>query len=58
VDSDLQSYLDFHLQTIGCAFCLANLADLEALQQEPPGKAQKRRRKFFESSAGLLRAKD
>jgi hypothetical protein len=56
LDAEQQEYVDFHLQTVGCAFCLANLADLQALQQEPPGKAQKRRRRFFESSAGLLRA--
>ena len=49
-----QEYLDFHLQTIGCPFCLANLADLQVLQQEPAPKAQERRRRFFESSAGYL----
>jgi len=55
LDGDHQDYVDFHLQTIGCAFCLANLADLQALQKEPPSRTQKRRRRFFESSAGLLR---
>ena len=58
LDSEQQTYIDFHLQTIGCAFCLANLADLRALQEEPPSRTRKRRRKFFESSAGLLRAKN
>ncbi len=56
LEADQQEYIEFHLQTVGCAFCLANLADLQALQQEPAAKAQKRRRRFFESSAGLLRA--
>jgi hypothetical protein len=56
LDADQQAYVEFHLHTVGCAFCLANLADLQALQKEPPGKAAKRRRRFFESSAGLLRA--
>jgi len=55
LDSEQQDYLDFHLQMIGCAFCLANLADLQALQKEPPSQTQRRRRRFFESSAGLLR---
>ena len=55
LDEDQQDYADFHLQTIGCSFCQANLADLQALQEEAPGKTQRRRQRFFESSAGLLR---
>jgi hypothetical protein len=55
LDSDQQSYVEFHLHTIGCAFCLANLADLQALQKEAPTQAVRRRQRFFESSAGLLR---
>lgn len=54
LDGEFQEYLDFHLQEIGCAFCLANLADLKSLQQEAAPKAQQRRRRFFESSAGFL----
>ena len=48
------AYIEFHLTTIGCRLCLANLADLEeqSSQQTPPDN---RRRRFFESSAGLLR---
>ena len=49
-----QDYLDFHLHTIGCSFCLANLTDLEARRKEPAPKAQERRRRYFESSAGYL----
>jgi hypothetical protein len=55
LDDNEQDYVDFHLQTIGCAYCLANLADLQALQREAPSKTQRRRQRFFESSAGLLR---
>lgn len=50
-------YLEFHLLTIGCRMCQANLKDLEdyaASTDETPV----RRRKFFESSAGLLKASD
>jgi hypothetical protein len=54
LDRELLDYIDFHLRTIGCPYCLANLADLESLQKEPPPKTQARRRKFFESSAGYL----
>jgi hypothetical protein len=56
LDGEEHTYIRFHLETVGCAFCLANLADLQALQREPQARSQKRRRRFFESSAGLLRA--
>jgi anti-sigma factor RsiW len=49
-----QDYLDFHLHTVGCPFCVANLADLRAQQQEPAPRAKERRRRFFASSAGYL----
>jgi hypothetical protein len=54
LDDDLNDYLDFHLHTIGCSFCLANYADLEARHKEPAPQAQKRRRRYFESSANYL----
>jgi hypothetical protein len=54
LDPGLQDYIDFHLRTVSCAYCLANLADLQALQQEPPPKTQARRRRIFDSSAGYL----
>lgn len=54
LDADLQDYVDFHLRTVGCPFCAANLADLQNLQQEPAPKTKERRRRFFESSAGFL----
>ncbi len=57
LEPDLQEYVEFHLQTIGCSFCLANLADLKAQQEEAAPRKEKRRRRFFESSAGLVRDK-
>jgi hypothetical protein len=54
LDELQQAYLDFHLQTIGCPYCVANLADLQALQKDPAPHARERRRRFFETSAGLL----
>ena len=54
LDDDVQDYIKFHLQTIGCAFCLANLADLQTQQQEATAHVQKRRKRYFQSSAGLL----
>jgi len=54
LDEDLQEYVQFHLQTIGCAFCLANLADLQNQQREAAAQVKERRRRYFQSSAGLL----
>src|SRR6187549_2649041 len=31
-DEDLLHYVQFHLETIGCPYCLANLDDLKKLQ--------------------------
>jgi anti-sigma factor RsiW len=54
LDEPHQEYVEFHLKTIACPFCVANLADLQALQKEPPPQAKARRRRFFQSSAGYL----
>lgn len=55
LDEPLQDYITFHLTTIGCAYCQANLADLQAHHQESTPRTRDRRRRFFESSAGLLK---
>lgn len=54
LDDGSREYIDFHLQTVGCRLCAANLADLQAASTEMPEK-QRRRRKYYESSAGFLR---
>src|SRR5262249_10539825 len=54
LDDGEQDYVDFHLATIGCPFCVANLADLQQRQQEAAPETRQRRRRFFETSAGLL----
>src|SRR3954470_19505671 len=41
LDDDVQDYIQFHLHTIGCAYCLANLADLQTQQQEAKVQSQK-----------------
>jgi hypothetical protein len=53
LEADVHNYIDFHLKTIGCVSCLANLEDLKDKQAENSAKA-KRRRRYFESSAGML----
>jgi anti-sigma factor RsiW len=50
---EIAAYVDFHLRTIGCRYCAANVADLEEAARSAP-QAQERRRKFYQSSAGRL----
>src|SRR5262249_2414394 len=54
LDEDEQDYIDFHLHAVNCPYCLANLADLEALQEESSTAARSRQRRYFESSRGFL----
>lgn len=56
LDKDLQDYIHFHLHSIACPYCLANLTDLQSLRQEPAPQTQERRKRFFDSSAGYLQA--
>ena len=51
---DAAAYVEFHLNTVGCRVCQANLHDLEE-QSTQTGQVPDRRRRFFQSSAGLLR---
>ena len=50
-------YIDFHLLTVGCRLCQANLQDLQEHNENSSGPGARRRR-FFESSAGLLNPDD
>ena len=49
----LSRYLRFHVETIGCRVCSANLADLQ--RPNSPADVERRARKIFQSSAGRLR---
>ena len=53
LESDLHNYVEFHLKTICCSTCLANLDDLREKQMEPAAQTRRRRR-YFETSARLL----
>ncbi len=46
-------YIEFHLQSVGCRFCAANLEDLRD-STTPADDPQQRRNRFFQSSAGFL----
>lgn len=54
IDSDLEAYIRFHLEEVGCRICRANLEDLERQKTEQQQTAQSRRRRYFQTSAGYL----
>lgn len=58
LDEDLQDYIQFHMKTIACAYCMANLADLQLQQQNADEQVKKRRKRYFQTSAGLLQTPD
>ncbi len=55
LDADTENYIRFHLHEIGCRYCQANLADLESRRRPCDASDEQRRRRYFQSSAGLLR---
>ncbi len=55
MSEEAADYVAFHLEQIGCRYCRANLSDLENQQAERRQIAQKRRQRYFQSSAGYLR---
>ena len=53
---DLEDYIQFHLETLKCRWCQANLSDVEAQEkanQSDEGSSERRRR-IFASSVGCL----
>jgi len=56
IDEDLARYIAFHVEVVGCRYCQANLADLRTQQDGAEQVAVTRRRKYFQSSAGYLKA--
>lgn len=54
LDGSASDYIRFHLEEIGCRFCQANLADLEAAAA-PDQEPQQRRKRYFQTSVGHLK---
>ena len=52
--AQLSQYIRFHLETIGCRYCAANLDDLRQAAQQASTETAQRRQKFFQSSAGHM----
>jgi hypothetical protein len=53
LDKPQHAYAEFHLKTVACPTCLANLDDLREKQTEAAAQSRRRRR-YFETSARLL----
>ncbi len=47
-------YIRFHLESIGCRYCQANLADLESAAKASD-ESKPRRTKYFQTSVGHLK---
>ena len=54
LDPMLTDYIEFHLRSVGCRYCLANVADLEHAGRTHQ-ESQARRQRIFQSSAGYVR---
>jgi hypothetical protein len=55
MDGEQTDYINFHIETVGCRYCQANLQDLKRRQEESAESSAQRRSKYFQSSAGYLR---
>jgi hypothetical protein len=55
---EMADYTKFHVEAVGCRYCLASISDLKAQQSAAETEiAERRRHKYFQSSAGYLRKK-
>ncbi|MCH2181932.1 MAG: hypothetical protein MK108_08000 [Mariniblastus sp.] len=56
---DPSAYIEFRLKSLKCRYTIAMLRDLEQRQSHgDPAQSESRRRKYFDSSAGLLKRND
>lgn len=59
LSTDVADYVKFHLESIHCRYCTANLEDLRAQQSTADAdQKQQRRRRYFQSSVGHLHSDD
>lgn len=54
LSEDAAGYFRFHLETVGCRYCQANLIDLRRQHTQAEAGVAERRRKYFQSSVGRL----
>ncbi len=54
LEGEAADYLRFHLDAVGCRYCQANVADMQARQAEAVKVGQHRRTRYLQTSAGYL----
>jgi hypothetical protein len=57
LSAEYTSYIDFRLTILKCPYTMALVNDLRNQQVESADKTERRRGRYYESSAGLLRNK-
>ncbi|MDA0285537.1 MAG: hypothetical protein O3B86_19510 [Planctomycetota bacterium] len=57
LDETFSQYVEFHLKTIGCRICHAVIEEMKSSRQIPT-VTNERRKRYFESSAGMLGKND
>ena len=53
LDKEWRQYVDFHVNTVGCRFCVANLNDLQ--EQNAEKQSRRLQARIMESTAGFLK---
>jgi hypothetical protein len=54
VGAEEAAFIRLHVEVVGCTYCRANLQDLQREHDQEDRDRAPRRRKIFDSSAGLL----
>jgi anti-sigma factor RsiW len=55
LDEEIEQYIEFHVNTVGCRLCQTMVSEFETAQTQQDAEPRaERTRRFFESSAGLL----
>ncbi len=55
LSTEMAQFVRCHVEAVGCRYCQANLADLAAQHEASDDRAPARRKRYFQSSAGLLK---
>jgi len=55
LDSEKSDYFQFHLETVECPFCRANVDDLQEQHQASASQRIQRQERVFRSSVGAMR---
>jgi len=56
---DASQYIEFHIETVGCRYCQANLEDLRIAQKQSKAAepaASQRRQRIYQSSVGRMQS--